>query len=73
MLAFPVATALALPADVRIVRDSGRAAPPDESAELAAWFATRDSRMAWWREPRFGMFIHWGRYTPDGGIWKGKR
>ena len=22
--------------------------------------AMRDARMAWWREARFGMFIHWG-------------
>ena len=22
--------------------------------------AARDARMAWWREARFGMFIHWG-------------
>lgn len=20
----------------------------------------RDARMAWWREAKFGMFIHWG-------------
>ena len=20
----------------------------------------RDARLAWWREARFGMFIHWG-------------
>ena len=73
MLALPVATALAVPADARIVCDSGRAAPPDESAELAAWFATRDPRMAWWREARFGMFIHWGLYSPAGGFWNGKR
>jgi alpha-L-fucosidase len=25
--------------------------------------ATRDSRMAWWREARFGMFVHFGLYT----------
>ena len=49
------------------------AAPPDESAEIAAWAATRDSRMAWWREARFGMFIHWGLYSPAGGFWDGKR
>lgn len=24
---------------------------------------TRDSRMAWWRDARFGMFIHWGLYS----------
>jgi alpha-L-fucosidase len=29
--------------------------------------AQRDARMAWWREARFGMFIHWGLYSiPDG-------
>ena len=22
----------------------------------------RDARMAWWREAKFGMFIHWGLY-----------
>jgi len=49
------------------------AAPPDESAEIAAWAATRDTRMAWWREARFGMFIHWGLYSPAGGFWDGKR
>jgi alpha-L-fucosidase len=30
----------------------------------------RDSRMAWWREARFGMFIHWGIYSvPAHGEW----
>jgi alpha-L-fucosidase len=32
---------------------------------------TRDERMAWWREARFGMFIHWGLYSELGGEWKG--
>jgi len=22
----------------------------------------RDARMEWWREAKFGMFIHWGVY-----------
>ena len=26
----------------------------------------------WWREARFGMFIHWGLYAVPAGIWKGK-
>lgn len=26
----------------------------------------RDARMAWWREARFGMFIHWGVYSVPG-------
>jgi alpha-L-fucosidase len=25
--------------------------------------ATRDKRMAWWREARFGMFVHFGLYS----------
>jgi len=33
----------------------------------------RDARMAWWREARFGMFIHWGLYSIPAGTWKGKQ
>ena len=30
----------------------------------------RDQRMAWWREAKFGMFIHWGIYSiPADGEW----
>ena len=29
-------------------------------------------RMQWWREARFGMFIHWGLYSVLGGEWEGK-
>src|SRR5918992_1465793 len=32
----------------------------------------RDARMKWWREARFGMFIHWGLYAIPAGEWKGK-
>ena len=32
---------------------------------------TRDERMGWWREARFGMFIHWGLYSVLGGEWQG--
>jgi alpha-L-fucosidase len=35
--------------------------------------AHRDSRMAWWRDARFGMFIHWGLYAEPAGEWKGVR
>ena len=28
--------------------------------------AQHDARMAWWREARFGMFIHWGLYSVNG-------
>lgn len=32
----------------------------------------RDARMAWWREARFGMFVHWGLYSGLAGTWKEK-
>lgn len=28
--------------------------------------------MTWWREARFGMFIHWGLYSILGGEWGGR-
>jgi alpha-L-fucosidase len=34
--------------------------------------AERDARMAWWRDARFGLFIHWGVYAVPAGIHKGK-
>jgi alpha-L-fucosidase len=35
--------------------------------------AERDQRMKWWREARFGMFIHWGLYAVPAGEYKGQR
>ncbi len=48
------------------------AAPEDSLAE-AETRAERDQRMAWWREARFGMFIHWGLYAVPAGTWNGKK
>jgi alpha-L-fucosidase len=42
------------------------AASPETPAE-------RDARMAWWRDARFGMFIHWGLYAVPAGEHKGQR
>ncbi|TWU35033.1 alpha-L-fucosidase [Novipirellula artificiosorum] len=33
----------------------------------------RDTRMAWWREAKFGMFVHWGIYSTTGGLYKGNK
>jgi alpha-L-fucosidase len=32
----------------------------------------RDARMAWWRNAKFGMFIHWGVYSVPAGYYKGQ-
>jgi len=33
----------------------------------------RDARMKWWREARFGMFIHWGVYSVPAGTYHGQQ
>ena len=33
------------------------------TASAAAGDADRETRMKWWHEARFGMFIHWGLYS----------
>ena len=45
------------------------AEPTTASVETTA---ARDARMGWWRQARFGMFIHWGVYAIPGGVWNGK-
>ena len=30
------------------------------------------ARMEWWREAKFGMFIHWGVYSVPAGEWDGR-
>lgn len=33
---------------------------------------TRDQRLDWFRQARFGVFVHWGPYSVLGGQWKGQ-
>ena len=33
----------------------------------------RATRMQWWREAKFGMFVHWGIYSVVGGEYKGQK
>ncbi|HTY88496.1 MAG TPA: alpha-L-fucosidase [Candidatus Acidoferrum sp.] len=34
--------------------------------------AQRDARMAWWRDAKFGLFIHWGVYSVPAGYYHGQ-
>ena len=34
---------------------------------------SKDERIKWWRDARFGMFVHWGLYAVPAGEWKGKK
>ena len=35
--------------------------------------AQNDPRLDWWREAKFGQFIHWGLYAIPAGEWKGHK
>ena len=48
------------------------AGAPAESPDSRETPAQHNTRMAWWREARFGMFIHWGLYSEAAGYWDGK-
>src|ERR1043165_5132534 len=37
--------------------------PPENTGPTTSTVADRDRRMKWWREARFGMFIHFGLYS----------
>ncbi len=32
----------------------------------------KEERIAWWRDARFGLFIHWGLYAIPAGEWDGR-
>ncbi len=70
----PVALALLLAAcktSVAAGPAASATASPDPYANETA--AQRDARMKWWREARFGMFIHWGVYSVPAGTYEGER
>ena len=47
--------------------------PADKQEYTGAQLSEQDQRMQWWREARFGLFIHWGLYAQPAGEWKGER
>ena len=49
---------------------------PSPEPEPAAFQETpeqKEQRMAWYKEAKFGMFIHWGPYSALAGEWNGKQ
>lgn len=64
---FGAAGAMALAAanaDGLAAQDAAAQAPLSAADQKQA--ATRDERMKWWHEAKFGMFIHWGLYSVIG-------
>jgi alpha-L-fucosidase len=64
---FCVSLGLALIALTVLPAVRADSAPPAETA------AQKDARMKWWREARFGLFIHWGLYAVPAGTWQGRQ
>ncbi len=60
------AFSLLLPAAAQAEAPVANSSIPTESREQ------HDARMSWWREARFGLFIHWGVYSVPAGIWHGQ-
>jgi alpha-L-fucosidase len=52
---------------------SARAQSPEPLRLPSESAAQRDERMRWWREARFGMFVHWGLYAIAAGEWDGRK
>lgn len=44
----------------------------DDPAPLPETPQERDARMQWFRDAKFGMFIHWGLYSQLAGEWRDK-
>lgn len=45
---------------------------PGQSPENMLPDETRESRMEWWHDAHFGLFIHWGLYSIPAGVWEGR-
>ncbi len=65
----------ALPARAQLEGDhiSTGSSHPVASIQETETASQRDARMRWWREARFGMFIHWGLYSIPAGTWNGQQ
>jgi alpha-L-fucosidase len=52
---------------------AGGAAPAPQSEKPLPSDPAREKRLEWFREAKYGLFIHWGLYAIPAGEWKGKR
>ncbi len=52
-----------------LVRQPAAVSPQTAPAQDAA----KETRLKWFREAKYGLFIHWGLYALPAGEWNGKR
>lgn len=68
---FPAAACLA--AVVSWLGTAGAAEPAPALPAAGDRATAREQRMAWWREARFGLFVHWGVYAVPAGEYQGHK
>jgi alpha-L-fucosidase len=66
-------SAIALLLAATCTAQSPQPAHPVPSIQDTESPAQKNARLEWFREARFGMFIHWGLYSIPAGTWDGKR
>lgn len=71
-------TALLFGASCRTAGPAATTVSADKGEDPAAiwqreYGITHEQRMQWWREARFGMFIHWGVYSVPAGTYHGEQ
>ncbi|MHB8900991.1 MAG: alpha-L-fucosidase [Thermoguttaceae bacterium] len=66
LASFLLALVLLVPASSLTAGEPSGSVPGETAAQ-------RDARMAWWRQARFGMFIHWGVYSVPAGTFHDKQ
>ncbi len=54
-------------------RPAPQPTPVPQSKAIATKPMSQDEKMAWFREAKFGLFIHWGLYAVPAGTWKGQQ
>jgi alpha-L-fucosidase len=73
ILALAIAGLLNISSPARSAEPNSKATSASADSGEKETPAERDKRMAWWRDARFGMFIHWGVYSVPAGTYKGKQ
>lgn len=63
---------LRVPAQAQRSHDSINKGYPVRAIQDIESAEQKSERMRWFREARFGMFIHWGLYAMLAGSWNGK-
>jgi alpha-L-fucosidase len=60
---------------ITLLATAALAQPPEPAGPVPGALparASHDAKMKWFREAKFGLFIHWGLYSIPAGEWKGQ-